>query len=583
MAAPADKGGSLPRFYQMSPDGSKLLMMQYLSNNLMIYPEHQDYDIGANGVNGYGDLFPINNCCALISQGSSGSDQAFLQAFLATLAAFPPETQKLLIQQRILMPTLQAVFRRSNQMVVKDLDYFSGMAHPVVFESSKLDELKMIRLAHDMTPERIPPLVQVSVAQETALTAGKDYFEAPGALSYKLADTPVSIARIMRGSVDEYGMLLYLGKIADLQKRPLKLMFQVLQGDPKLVQIDHAGGGPYARIRVRWHPPMISSSGIRSHRVDVGIFAINGANVSAPAIISFYMLPNERRFYDASGHLTEIAYQAYNPDLGLPVSSRDLRWLRLMLDVSIAGDGLRSRLMEKLLALEERKAIQAAWLPLNDKQQVIRGLEAKPDQKDNAARLSADFEQDLASALDLKLPGNRGLTIRSAISRSLDTLSTFTDLYTTFQRDLLKLAAESPKKSATGDIHQEVKRLIDLGILMEQADGFVSTVTPPDKLSAAERYQLQGLNLNLLSQVLFPESLERSTEPAWVDSRLTTIKPWRDVFRLDAASGSRLGWIRYQAGRTHYFNADGHLLSEAPKKAHAVSYQTNAQGVLEWK
>jgi hypothetical protein len=171
---------------------------------------------------------------------------------------------------------------------------------------------------------------------------------------------------------------------------------------------------------------MISSSGIRSHRVDVGIFAINGASISAPAIISFYMLPNERRFYDASGRLTEIAYQAYNPDLGLPVSPRDLRWLRLMLDVSIAGDGLRSRLMEKLLALEERKAIQAAWLPLNDRQQVIRGLEAKPDQKDKAARLSADLEQDLASALDLKLPGNRGLTIRSAISRSLDTLSTFT-------------------------------------------------------------------------------------------------------------------------------------------------------------
>ena len=583
MAAPANKGGSLPRLYQMTPDGTNLLMMQYLANNLMIYPEHQDHDIGANGVNGYGDLFPINNGCALISQGSSGSDQPFLQAFFATLAAFPPETQKILIRQRILMPTLQAIFRRSNQMVVKDLDYFSGVAHPVVFDSTKLDELKMIHRAHDMTPDKIPPLVQISAVEETALTAGKDYFEPSGALTHKLADTPVSIARIMRGSVDEYGMLVYLGKISDLQKRPLKLLFQVLQGDPKLVQIEHSGGGPYARIRVRWHPPMITASGIRSHRVDIGIFASNGANVSAPAIISFYMLPNERRFYDADGHLTEIAYQAYNPDLGLPVSPKDQRWLRAMLDVAIAGDGLRSRMMEKLLALDERKAIQAAWMPLNDRQQIIRGLEAKPDQKDHVAKLKADLENDLASALDLKLPGNRGLTVRSAIYRSLDTLSTFTDFYTTFQKELLRLAGSSPKKTAADDVRKEVQRLIDLGILIEQAGGFVSTVTATERLSAAERYQLQGLNLTLLSQVLFPEALERSTEPAWVDPRLTAIKPWRDIFRLDASTGTRLGWIRYQAGRTFNFTADGHFLPEAPKKAHAVMYQTNPLGILEWK
>ena len=583
MAAPANKGGSLPRFYQMSPDGTNLLMMQYLSNNLMIYPEHQDYDIGANGVNGYGDLFPINNCCAIISQGSSGSDQAFLQACLATVAAFSPETQKVLIRQRVLMPTLQAIFRQSNQMVVKDLDYYSGVAHPVVFDSTKLDELKMIHRAHDMKPEQIPPLVQISVAEETTLTAGKDYFEPAGALTHKLADTPVSIARIMRGSVDEYGMLIYLGKIEDLQKKPLKLLFRVLQGDPNLVKIEHSGGGPYARLRVRWHPPMVTATGIRSHRVDIGVFASNGANVSAPAIISFYMLPNERRFYDANGHLTEIAYQAHNPDLGLPASPKDLRWLRAMLDVSIAGDGLRSRLMEKLLALDERKAIQAAWIPLNDRQQVIRGLEAKPDQKDAVARLRTDLEKDLVRALDLKLPGNRDLTVRSAISRSLDTLSTFTDLYTTFQKDLLEMAAKSPKKTAVEDIRKDVQRLVDLGILIEQAGGVVSTVTAPEKLSAAERYQLQGLHLTLLSQVLFPEALDRSTEPAWVDPRLTAIKPWRDIFRLDASTGARLGWIRYQAGRTHAFTVDGHLLPEAPKKARAVVYQTNAQGILEWK
>ncbi|MEQ1752380.1 MAG: hypothetical protein ABL974_23365, partial [Prosthecobacter sp.] len=468
MAAGATQGGSLPRLYQMEPGGTQFQMMQYLANNLMIYPEHQDHDIGANGVGGYGDLFPINNSYSIISQGSSLSDMPFVEAVLSTIAAFPSETQEMLIKQRVLMPTVQSIFRRSNKMVVNELDYFSGNAHPVVFDSAKLDEEKMVQIAHKMTPAKIPPLVQISAVDETELLAGKDFFEKPKTLTHKLADTPMSIARVMRGCVDEYGMLLFLGKTADLMKRPVKIMFQVLQGDPKLVRLDYSGKSPYARLRVRWHPPMITATGIRSHRVDIAVFASNGISVSAPAIISFYMLPNERRFYDQRGLLTEIEYQAANPDIGLPVTSKDTRWLRAMLDVSIAGDGMRSQLMEKLLTNEERMAIQAVWLPLNKRLQVINSLEKDPVRKDAAMKMKADLETDLAAALDNKLPGGRGLTVRSAIARSLDTLSTFPDLYFSYQKELTALATNSTKSSAAADIRAETKRLVDLGILIEQ-------------------------------------------------------------------------------------------------------------------
>jgi len=52
MAAPAVSGGSLPRFYMMDPAGGKFLLLQYLANNLFVYPEHQDHDPGANGIGG---------------------------------------------------------------------------------------------------------------------------------------------------------------------------------------------------------------------------------------------------------------------------------------------------------------------------------------------------------------------------------------------------------------------------------------------------------------------------------------------------------------------------------------------------
>ena len=71
-----------------------------------------------------------------------------------------------------------------------------------------------------------------------------------------------------------------------------------------------------------------------------------------------------------------------------------------------------------------------------------------------------------------------------------------------------------------------------------------------------------------------------------LDPRLTTPKPWRDVFRYDEATGRRIGWIRHQAGRTHWFDAEGRLLPDGPKhpeKAVPVNYEGNAQGLLEWR
>ena len=83
MAAPADQGGSLPRLYFTNPSGLMFLNQQYISNNLFIYPEHQDHDPGGNGVDGWGDLYPANSAALLISQGSSLSDQPFLKAVLS--------------------------------------------------------------------------------------------------------------------------------------------------------------------------------------------------------------------------------------------------------------------------------------------------------------------------------------------------------------------------------------------------------------------------------------------------------------------------------------------------------------------
>lgn len=587
MAATAVQGGSLPRLYQMDPRGQTFLMMQYLANNLMIYPEHQDHDIGANGMGGYGDLFPTNSATCIISQGSSGSDQPFLQAVLSTIAAFSPQTQDTLIQKRLLMPTVQTILRRCYRMVKTESDYLTGAAHPVVFDAAQLDEEKMVRMAHEMTEAMIPPLVQLEVEEETKLAAGRDYFEDEKAHPYAMADTPVSITRLMRGNIAEYGMVISAKKMGDLKGRPLKILWKVLQGDPRAVRIDASGSGPYARIRVRWQPSFLNASGIRSHRVDVGVFATNGISVSTPAFISFYMLPNEMHFYDAEGRVAEVAYQAYNPDIGMPPDPADPRWLKLMLAMSIKGDGMRSELMEQLLTAEERTALQQSWVTLNKKWEAVQQLESQASQKDKdkAAALRRELAIDLKAALDATLPGERKLTARSAVEKSLSAIIGYADFYPSLQDKLDAQATRSSKGGAPADVKAQVHRLIDLGILIEEASGRVTTAKPPAEMTMAERYQLAGLNLTVASEVLFPDALIRSTAPAWVDPRLTTPKPWRDVHRYDQTTGKHLGWIRHHEGRRTWFDADGNLLPDGPDKpdhATPVKYQKNAQGDLEW-
>lgn len=56
---------------------------------------------------GWGDLYPANSACTIISQGSSFTDMPFVNAALSTIAAFDPDVLTTLIRKRILMPTVR--------------------------------------------------------------------------------------------------------------------------------------------------------------------------------------------------------------------------------------------------------------------------------------------------------------------------------------------------------------------------------------------------------------------------------------------------------------------------------------------
>jgi len=310
------------------PNGAARLALHYVGNHLYFYPEHRDHDVGHNGKGGgHGDVFPANAPYLVVSQGSSGSDRVFMDAFAATLAAFRPEVKKKLAQSGLLVPTLQMIFRRSNSNLEKAQEYFTGKAHPTVFDGKNLDVVRMIRRAHALKEDSLPPFAQFKVAQEDIPVPGRDYFDFRP--HQRLFDTPCAVARVHKTTAATYSVTLDAQGSRDLDGKPIVYRWVVLRGDDSRIEIDKLDGeGSVVEITVPWHErrPVSPGSSLESNRVDVGLFVGNGEHWSPPAILSVYFPDNQKRVYDEKGRVLSIDYTLDNyvdPFLESPRNWRD--------------------------------------------------------------------------------------------------------------------------------------------------------------------------------------------------------------------------------------------------------------------
>ncbi|WCJ58725.1 hypothetical protein NXS98_13500 [Fontisphaera persica] len=306
---------SMTRAAYTSPGPLSLLPAQYFANQIYFYPSHRDYQPGHNGKlpdgreGGYGDVFPANTPYVITSLGSSGSDQPFLQAVAATLAAFQPEVKQGLTTRGLIAPTIQYLLRRSLNNVNSREDYLSGKAHPPVFDAKHLDPKRMVTLAHELRPESLPPVVILRVEKEDKPLPNRDFFEPVD--SEELFTTVAAIARVMRSTQLRRAMLVNASGSRDVSQRPLRFHWVLLQGDPRKVRLrTFDAQGSRAEIQVDWHPrfPIAGPPGMAANRVDVGVFADNGVHLSAPAFITWYCPDNQERVYDEQGRIRSITY-----------------------------------------------------------------------------------------------------------------------------------------------------------------------------------------------------------------------------------------------------------------------------------
>jgi hypothetical protein len=295
---------SLPRYALTRPGLPMVQNRLYESNHLYVYPEHRDHDPAR------GDLFPAAVPFLLVSQGSSGSDGPLLKALAMALAALRPETKAVLRAQGLAAPTLQMLLRRSMAGIETDADYLSGRAHPSVFDGSAIDFARLMRRAADLEADAVPPMVRLHVRASP---------EEPGevfadGLDERLFDTPGAIARIARGTAQTRRWRVSTAGTMDPSGRPLTFHWQVLRGPGvRVTPLDDKG--TQAVIEVQWTDPypVPGQEALATQRIDVGVFADNGKALSAPAFFSVAFPPTERRLYDETGRLREIAYDP--PDM----------------------------------------------------------------------------------------------------------------------------------------------------------------------------------------------------------------------------------------------------------------------------
>ncbi len=280
------------------PGWVQRLARQYEANHLYVYPEHRDHDPGR------GDLFPANTPYQLISQGSSGSDRPFLFNIALALAALQPETRDRAEAEGLIAPTLQLILRRAMALAPEDAGYLDGTAHPTAFEAHRLDKARVVEIAARLRADALPPMVRLEVLDEAPLDpAGPD--AAAAFLGERLFDTPSAIARIHRRTGQTLRMRISAAGTRDPNGRPLAFFWRVLRGDAARIRIETSADGSEATLTIPWHEPApIPGDPERlSHRVDIGVFAHNGVELSAPAFLSVSYPPRERRVYDDAGRI----------------------------------------------------------------------------------------------------------------------------------------------------------------------------------------------------------------------------------------------------------------------------------------
>ncbi len=295
---------SMARMFSTEPTMNAMAFRLAVANQLYLYDATIDYKKAFKG-----DLLVSNTPQYLLTtdlaeEGAlpAQAQSEMTELVLATLAALPKETKQEMYRRNLLLPTIQRLLR---EHIKGADDYFSPAAHPTVFDPKRIDGEAVIRAAHALKPEDLPPFFQLVARQDTMPQQYIDYFDVMPSEGF--ADTPMCITRVIRGVSQTRAITIE----AALPTEPgLTYRWFVVNGDPAKITLSPlTSNGSLVTIEVKHHAPYTTHEGMPTRRVDIACIAVReDGTTSAPAFVSFRSLGNERRTYDAQGRIAQMDY-----------------------------------------------------------------------------------------------------------------------------------------------------------------------------------------------------------------------------------------------------------------------------------
>lgn len=296
---------SLPRAIATDAASAAVAFRLALANQLYVYDATPDLNRRFKG-----DLLTSNNPSLVLSADLTRekpepktAQRDLTELILAGLGVMRPETRQEMLRRGLLVPTVQRLLRQS---LKGKPDYLSAAAHPTAFDPAAIDGEAFLRQAHALTPAGLPPFFQLAVRQETMPRQYIDYFDAVG--SEGIADTPVSVTRVLRGVGKTRRMTL---SAAAPNEPGLTFKWFVVNGDPGRVRVRPlTSDGALVTLEADWQG-VYTAEGMPMRRVDVACVALRpDGTASAPAFVSLRALASERRAYDVKGRVESVDYTA---------------------------------------------------------------------------------------------------------------------------------------------------------------------------------------------------------------------------------------------------------------------------------
>lgn len=296
----------------------------YRNNQFWVIPCVDDYGDAI-----LGDVFPANAPFQLISRGRSWSDKPFLHLALAASAAFQRPTKQAIMRRRLMGPTLQWLLRRSRVSVSTEEAYISAGPHSTVFDIRHIDPIALVKRAHELRVEQVPPAVDLSLVNSRLFPVRypaplRDY---PDLVSELLFATRSAIAIVLRSPEGERSFLVR-AETAPERDRSAEFAWRVVNGDASLVKIGRPLGDSLESPETGLAQITIDRRKM-TERIDVACFAKSHATeFGAPSIISFFPIPQEVRTYRADGKIESIDYtnrkNYTDPIIALPRNWKDV-------------------------------------------------------------------------------------------------------------------------------------------------------------------------------------------------------------------------------------------------------------------